>query len=112
MLILCYSMNMATKNTYSKTELQTTDAYDSRPLSGHRISRIAKGLGQGIGSLVANTMTLKSERAFVLAAEQMADPAKDTRSIDERIEAYLNAPMQDDDTHPDPMSPQFNLFGE
>ena len=112
MLILCYSMVMATKNTYPITELQTTVTYDSRPLSGHRISRIAKGLGQGISTLVANTMTLKSERAFVLAAEQITEPLLDTRSVDERINDYLDAPMREDGTHPDPLSPQFNLFGE
>ncbi len=77
------------------------------------ITRIGRAVGRTISSVAFNMTTLQSERDAIAAArDQVFSTSEDTRTLDERISAYLDAPMRADGTHPDPLAPEFNLFGE
>ena len=112
LLMLCYSMSMATKPIQQPNKDSSPNTHMGSDRNSLRLSRIARGVGHGISTAIFNLTTLRSERAFILAEEQITKPVVDTRSVDERIRDYLDAPMTEDGTHPDPLAPQFNLFGE
>lgn len=90
-----------------KTPKETT------PYRERRTTRIARGIGHALRTTVFNTMTPRSERdAISSAAEQATSSVHDTRTIEQRIDAYLEAPMTPSGEHPDPTAPEYNLFGE